>query len=147
MTAPEQRIPRSDNTETSAWEDRRRWPRIPDPKHSRVWFSTTVRGAQYGHLEEISLGGLSIRVQDASPLQPDRRVVIGLGEWMIPATVRHVSGNPTTSYRIGMEWVRAESVAVSSLVDLYRQGAELAGTIDLEDAEQPRSESMLSAQR
>lgn len=111
----------SSQTPPIDYSDRRKWPRFPDQDRSRVWFSTSSRGAQYGQLADIGLGGFSMVVRDSSQLRPDQRVVVGLGEWMIPARVKHIVGNTQSGYRVGMEWVRPESNAVVSILEQYRQ--------------------------
>jgi len=122
-------------------EERRKWPRIADQERSRVWFSTDVRGAQYGHVTDISLGGLAISVLDASQLQSGQRIVVGLDGWLIPAIVKHVAGGARAGYRVGLEWVRPQSPAVTRLVEDCRQrgivssDAMGAGDLGVEDAQ------------
>ncbi|NLE38286.1 MAG: PilZ domain-containing protein [Pirellulaceae bacterium] len=105
--------------ETASVEDRRRWPRFPDEKHSRVWFSTQMRGAQFGHLLDLALGGISLRAINVTGLSIGERVTVGLGDWMIPAFIRRIVENPNATYSIAMEWVRPESQAVASLLETY----------------------------
>jgi len=106
-------------TKTAPRLERRKWPRLSDEKRSRVWFSTAARGAQYGQLENIGLGGFSMIVRDGSQFQPDQQIVVGLGEWMVRAKVKHVHGNAQAGYCVGMEWARPGSTAVMSILEQY----------------------------
>jgi len=97
-------------------EERRKWSRVPDDKRSRVWFSTPMLGAQYGDVEEISLGGFSMVALGASAPQVGEQIVVGFDEWLIPVRVKYVSETNGDYYRVGMEWVRPESPAVKTLL-------------------------------
>lgn len=132
MSTLDQNPASPDGAGTPEQAERRHWPRYPDVDRSRVWYSTPVQGAQQGQLDEISLGGLSIRVPDASQLPVEARIVVGVGEWMIPATVKHIQPDSKSGFRVGMEWVRSGSAAVAGLVNHYRGAAVAPHTAVLE---------------
>jgi len=78
-----------------------------------------MRGAQFGHLQDLALGGVSLRAIDATGLQIGEKVTVGLGDWMIPAFIRRIVENPNATYTIALEWVRPGSQAVASLLEMY----------------------------
>ena len=110
------------NAEEQAKEasERRKWPRYPDKERSGIWFSTPTHGAQHGRLEDVALGGLSVCVSRAYGLEIGQQVVVGIGNWMIPAKIRNMVSGDNKSYRVGMEWIRPETPAIVGLVERCR---------------------------
>ena len=106
-----------DQAETEKYHERRKWPRFPDKEFSRAWFSTPNQGAQSGRVLDIGLGGICLKVVNTSGLKIGQKVVLGLGEWMIPAKVANIVPNGNATYRLGLEWVRPESTGVAMLVE------------------------------
>ncbi|HLA86212.1 MAG TPA: hypothetical protein VJL29_15600 [Thermoguttaceae bacterium] len=107
---------------TSAPEitERRGGPRYPVKKDSNVWFSTPMRGAQRGWLEDIALEGLCIRAMNTAGLAVGQQVVVGIDEWMLSAKIANIVAGDKTDFRLGMEWIHPESTGVAELVDAHR---------------------------
>jgi hypothetical protein len=97
--------------------DRRKWPRLLDPAHTKVWFSTPAHGAQTGTIVDVSLGGYAMDVDDTAGLQIGQKLVVVAREWLIPANVLRIFKNEKGSFRVSLEWVRPESNAANDIVD------------------------------
>jgi hypothetical protein len=104
-----------DYVPTTEPENRKR-TRIPDLTSSEVYFSTPMRGEQTGRLEDISLGGFAVRLDEASGFVTGHELVVCFQEGLVRVQVKYVVAHADVGYRVGLEWAQPRSPAVIDIL-------------------------------
>jgi hypothetical protein len=114
-TTPQESACEYDDIQAPGTEKRKR-TRIPNLDYLEISFSVPPHDRQTGQLEDISLGGFAMSVEEPLELSAGREILAHFEEGPVGARVAYVEAMPTGAYRVGLEWLEPRSHAVTTIL-------------------------------
>ncbi len=94
-----------------------------------VTFSMDSGVSQRAVVKDVSIAGIAIVVEQASQCIVGQSVGIGIGDRIVPATVKHIASTPDGGERIGIFWAEPK---IDSILWLMKESQAHRSVVEIQ---------------
>jgi hypothetical protein len=103
-------------TRLTGTPDQRAWIRLAKTEGAPLAIVTGSEGLKSATIEDVSMGGIGLRVADGAAIVVGKRVEIEFQGESFQALVRYAIDHAQGGYRVGMEWTEPTAPALQALM-------------------------------